>query len=90
MEAALSELGINMDALLSGSQEEFEKLKTAYIGILADMGRGNEGVIDQLSRLSGISTQSISYLESTKDAFDGLGDVALGGLEESIDGIGEC
>ena len=89
MEAALSELGINMDALLSGSQEEFEKLKTAYIGILADMGRGNEGVIDQLSRLSGISTQSISYLESTKDAFDGLGDVALGGLGESIDGIGE-
>lgn len=89
MEAVLSELGINMDALLSGSQEEFEKLKTAYIGILADMSRGNEGVIDQLSRLSGISTQSISYLESTKDAFDGLGDVALGGLGESIDGIGE-
>lgn len=89
MEATLSELGISMDALLSGSQEEFEKLKTAYTGILADMGRGNDGVLDQLSRLSGISTESISYLDATRGAFEGLGGVTLEGLEESVDGIGE-
>ncbi len=89
LESTLAELGINMDALLNGSQEEFEKLKTAYIGILADMSRGNDGVLDQLSRLSGISTQSISYLDATKGAFEGLGDVALEGLESSVDGIGE-
>ncbi len=89
LEASLSELGINMDALLSGSQEEFEKLKTAYIGILADMSRGNDGVLEQLSRLSGISTESISYLDATKSAFDDLGSVTLEGLEESVDGIGE-
>ena len=89
LEASLSELGINMDALLSGSQEEFEKLKTAYIGILADMSRGNEGVLEQLSRLSGISTESISYLNATKGAFENLGAVTLEGLEESIGGIGE-
>ncbi|MCX4343123.1 MAG: phage tail tape measure protein [Kineothrix sp.] len=89
MEASLSELGINMDALLSGSQEEFEKLKTAYIGILADMSRGNDGVLEQLSRLSGISTESISYLNATKGALEELGNVTLEGLEESIGGIGE-
>ena len=89
LEASLSELGINMDALLSGSQEEFEKLKTAYIGILADMSRGNDGVLEQLSRLSGISTESISYLNATKGALEELGDVTLEGLEESIGGIGE-
>ena len=89
LEASLSELGINMDALLSGSQEEFEKLKTAYIGILADMSRENDGVLEQLSRLSGISTESISYLNATKGAFERLGDVTLEGLEESIGGIGE-
>ena len=89
LEASLSELGINMDALLSGSQEEFEKLKTAYIGILADMSRGNDGVLEQLSRLSGISTESISYLNATKGAFEELGNVTLEGLEESIGGIGE-
>ena len=89
LEASLSELGINMDALLSGSQEEFEKLKTAYIGILADMSRGNDGVLEQLSRLSGISTESISYLNATKGAFEDLGAVTLEGLEESIGGIGE-
>lgn len=89
MEATLFELGISMDALLSGSQEEFEKLKTAYTGILADMGRGNDGVLEQLSRLSGISAESISYLDATRGAFEGLGGVTLEGLEESVDGIGE-
>ena len=88
MEASLAELGINMDALLSGSQEEFEKLKTAYIGILADMNRGNDGVLDQLSRLSGISTHSISYLDATRGAFEELGSVTMEGLESSVDGIG--
>ncbi len=88
MEASLAELGINMDALLSGSQEEFEKLKTAYIGILADMSRGNDGVLDQLSRLSGISMESVSYLDATRGAFEELGAVKMEGLESSVDGIG--
>jgi len=89
MEAALSELGINMDALLSGSQEEFEKLKTAYIGILADMGRGNDEVIGQLSRLAGVNAESVSYLESTKGAFENLGEVTLEGLENSVSDVKE-
>ena len=37
-----------------------------------------------LSRLSGISTESISYLNAAKGAFESLGAVTLGGLEESI------
>ena len=61
----------------------------SYIGILADMSRGNDGVLEQLSRLSGISTESISYLNATKGAFEDLGAVTLEGLEESIGGIGE-
>ncbi len=89
MEAALSELGINMDALLSGSQEEFEKLKAAYVGILADMSRGNDGVLEQLSRLSGVSANSISYLDATRGAFENLGAVTLDGLEDSVDGVRE-
>ena len=87
MEAALSELGINMDALLSGSQEEFEKLKAAYVGILADMSRGNDGVLEQLSRLSGVSADSISYLESTRGAFENLGAVTLEGLSNSVSDV---
>ena len=77
LEATLSELGVNMDALLNGSQEEFEKMKGAYIGILADMSRGNEEMIGQLSRLAGVNAESVSYLESTKGAFDKLGSVTL-------------
>lgn len=87
MEATLKELGINMDALLSGSEEEFNKLKTAYIGILSDISRSNDGVIDQLSRLGGVSAESISYLENTKGAFESLGEITLEPLAEDIDGI---
>lgn len=87
MEATLNELGINMDALLAGSAEEFEKLKTAYIGILSDISRGNDGVIDQLSRLGGVSAESISYLENTKGAFENLGETTIAPLAEDIDGI---
>lgn len=89
MEATLKELGINMDALLAGSEEEFNKLKTAYIGILSDISRGNDGVIDQLSRLGGVSAESISYLENTKGAFESLGETTVAPLVEEVDGIVE-
>ena len=89
LEATLSELGINMDALLNGSQEEFEKMKGAYIGILADMNRGNEEMIGQLSRLAGVNAESVSYLESTKGAFENLGTVTLEGLGSSVDGVAD-
>ena len=89
LEATLSELGVNMDALLNGSQEEFEKMKGAYIGILADMSRGNEEMIGQLSRLAGVNAESVSYLESTKGAFENLGTVTLEGLGSSVDGVAD-
>ncbi len=89
LEATLSELGVNMDALLNGSQEEFEKMKGAYIGILADMSRGDEEMIGQLSRLAGVNAESVSYLESTKGAFENLGTVTLEGLGSSVDGVAD-
>ena len=89
LEATLSELGVNMDALLNGSQEEFEKMKGAYIGILADMSRGNDEIIGQLSRLAGVNAESVSYLESTKSAFENFGAVTLEGLGGSVEDIRE-
>ncbi len=89
LEATLSELGVNMDALLNGSQEEFEKMKGVYIGILADMSRGNDEITGQLSRLAGVNAESVSYLESTKGAFENLGTVTLEGLGSSVDGVAD-
>lgn len=89
MEAALAELGINLEVLLNGSQEEVEKLKAAYVGILADMSRGNDEVIGQLSRLAGVNAESVSYLESTKGAFENLGEVTLKGLGNDVDAVAE-
>ena len=85
MEATLQELGINMEALLNGSTEEFDKLKNSYVGILADMGRGNDEVISQLSKLAGVNAESVSYLESTKGAFENLGETTLDPLSTSVE-----
>lgn len=85
MSATLQELGINMDALLSGSTEEFDKLKNSYVGILADMSRSNDEVVGKLSQLSGVSAESVSYLESTKGAFENLGATTLDPLSTDVE-----
>lgn len=85
MGRTLEELDINMEALLNGSTEEFDKLKTAYVGILADMSRGNDGVINQLSQLAGVNAESVSYLESTKGAFENLGATTIDPLSTSVE-----
>lgn len=74
MEALLKELGINEEALLNGSTEEFNKLRDAYLGIIKDMNAGNQGVLDSLTELSGVDMNSLTgYLDSTAESFDGLG-----------------
>ncbi|WP_342759383.1 phage tail tape measure protein [Kineothrix sedimenti] len=85
MEATLQELGINMEVLLSGSSEEFDKLKNSYVGILADMSRSNDEVVGKLSQLSGVSAESVSYLESTKGAFENLGATTLDPLSTDVE-----
>ena len=64
-------------------------MKTAYVGILSDMSRGNDEAIGQLSRLAGVNAESVSYLESTKGAFDNLGQVTLEGLGNSVESVKE-
>ena len=74
MEALLKELGINEEALLNGSTEEFNKLRDAYLGIIKDMNAGNQGVLDSLTELSGVDMNNLTgYLDSTAESFDGLG-----------------
>lgn len=74
MEALLKELGINEEALLNGSTEEFNKLRDAYLGIIKDMNAGNQGVLDSLTELSGVDMNNLTgYLDSTAKSFDGLG-----------------
>lgn len=85
MSALLKELGINEDALLSGSAEEFNKLRDAYLGILADLNKGNEGVLNALSELSGVSTLP-SYLGDATYSVNELAD-STKNLSDNIAGI---
>lgn len=76
MKALLEELGINEEALLNGSADEFNKLKEAYLGIIKDMNAGNDGVLAALGEMTGYGEKMsglTGYLDATADSFDGIG-----------------
>ncbi len=85
MQGLLKELGINEEALLSGSTEEFNKLRDAYVGILADLNSGNQNVLSALSELSGMGTLP-SYLGETSNAISDLANNAAS-LNENLSGV---
>ena len=70
---------INQQTLLSGSQEEFDKLKVAYVGVLNDIASGNDMLTAKLHETTGITN---SYLNDTKSSFDNLGTADFGSLPE--------
>ena len=79
MEQVLKELGINEEALLNGSIEEFNKLRDGYLGVLKDMTDGNAGFQLALSDLSGVDMSSLTgHLEATADSLGKLGDASTG------------
>lgn len=82
MEATLEELGVSMEAILGGSQEEFDKLKTAYVGVLNDIASGNDMLTAKLHQTTGITN---SYLNDTKSSFDNLGTADFGSLPEDTE-----
>lgn len=75
MEQVLKELGIDEEALLNGSIEEFNKLRDGYLGVLKDMTNGNAGFQQALSDLSGVDMSNLTgHLEATADSLGKLGD----------------
>ncbi len=53
LSAKLKQLGIDEEALLNGSEEEFEKMKNAYMGVVFKLNEGNAEVLSKLQALSG-------------------------------------
>lgn len=70
LSAALKELGIDEEALLNGSEEEFEKLKNAYMDIVFKLNEGNEGVLSALQELSGYDGTAPAMLEDSNGKLD--------------------
>jgi ABC-type transporter Mla subunit MlaD len=67
LSAALKGMGIDEEALLNGSEEEFEKLKNAYLDIVFKLNEGNDEVLSSLKELSGYDGTAPSVLSESTD-----------------------
>jgi len=63
----LKKLGIDEEALLAGSEEEFQKLKDAYLGVVSQLNEGNEEFLSSLRELSGYEGTAPIVLSDTTD-----------------------
>ena len=84
LSAKLRQLGIDEEALLNGSEEEFQKLKDAYLGIVFQLNEGNDAVLGRLYELSGYDGAAPSLLSDTAERLDEMN----GKLGTSYQGIG--
>lgn len=70
LSAKLAQLGIDEAALLSGSEEEFQKLKNAYMDTVFQLNEGNTQVLSKLQELSGYSGTAPALLSDSNSALD--------------------
>ncbi|MDE6846136.1 MAG: phage tail tape measure protein [Lachnospiraceae bacterium] len=70
LSAALKQLGIDEEALLAGSEEEFNKLKNAYMDIVFQLNAGNDDVLNSLRELSGYDGTAPSMLSESSSELD--------------------
>lgn len=66
----LKKLGIDEEALLNGSEEEFEKLKNAYLDVVFQVNEGNEEMLSSLRELSGYEGTAPAMLADTTEKLD--------------------
>ena len=68
----LKQLGIDEEALLNGSEEEFEKLKNAYLDVVFQVNEGNEEMLSSLRELSGYEGTAPAVLTDTSEKLDDM------------------
>lgn len=84
LSAKLKQLGIDEEALLNGSEEEFQKLKDAYMNIVFQLNEGNDEVLSSLRELSGYDGTAPSMLSDSNTELDTM----KGNLDTSNQSIG--
>ncbi len=91
LSAKLKQLGIDEEALLNGSEEEFEKLKNAYMDIVFQLNKGNDDVLNALRDLSGYEGTAPAVLKESNTKLgtmnDELGNATtkVGNVNSSLD-----
>ncbi len=86
LSAKLKQLGIDEEALLNGSEEEFEKLKNAYMNIVMELNKGNDDVLNALRDLPGYEGTAPSVLEESNDKLGTMND-ELGDANGKVDKV---
>ena len=84
LSAALKKLNIDEEALLNGSEEEFQKLKDAYMNVVTQLNTGNDEVLSSLNELSGYNGTAPAMLEDSNGKLDEMN----GKLDASNQGVG--
>lgn len=84
LSAALQKLGIDEEALLNGSEEEFQKLKAAYMDVVFKLNEGNDEVLSALQELSGYNGTAPAMLEDSNGKLDEMN----GKLDTSNQNVG--
>lgn len=91
LSAKLKQLGIDEEALLNGSEEEFNKLKDAYMNIVFQLNEGNDEVLNKLRELSGYEGTAPTMLEDSNTKLDTMNtklsntNTAVGKVNSSLD-----
>lgn len=91
LSAKLKQLGIDEEALLNGSEEEFNKLKDAYMNIVFQLNKGNDEVLNKLRELSGYEGTAPTMLEESNTKLGTMNDelgtanTEVGNVNSSLD-----
>lgn len=73
MMALLEQLGITEEQILNDSGAAYETFKNQYLSVLRDMYDGNDSILAQFDRLTGMDVSGMTgYIEATAEAFNGL------------------
>lgn len=86
LSAKLKQLGIDEEALLNGSEEEFEKLKNAYMNIVFQLNEGNDEVLNSLRELSGYEGTAPAMLEDSNSKLDTM-NTELGTANQEVSNV---
>lgn len=86
LSAKLKQLGIDEEALLNGSEEEFEKLKNAYMNVVTQLMDGNDKVLDNLGQLSNYNGTAPAMLDDSNTKLGTMND-ELGNANKEVGNV---
>lgn len=86
LSAKLKQLGIDEEALVNGSEEEFQKLKNAYLDVVFQLNSGNKDVLAALQELSGYNGTAPAMLDDSNTKLGTMND-ELGNTNKEVGNV---